>query len=77
MTRRKVEFVSGHYYHIYNRGVNKELIFRKSENYSFLIRRVKESASKFEITVISYCLMLNHYHFLLRQDGIQSVSSFI
>ena len=77
MARRKVEFVTGQYYHLYNRGSNKKIIFREPENYLFLIRRVKESASKFEITVISYCLMPNHYHFLLRQDGIQSVSSFI
>lgn len=77
MARRKVEFVTGQYYHIYNRGVNRDLIFRNPDNYLFLLRRVKEYSSRFEIALIAYCLMPNHYHFLLRQEGIQPVSKFV
>lgn len=77
MARRKVEFVTGQYYHIYNRGVNRELIFRNPDNYLFLLQRVKEYSSRFEIANIAYCLMPNHYHFLLRQDGIQPVGVFV
>lgn len=29
------------------------------------------------ITVIAYCLMPNHYHFLLRQDGETSIADCI
>jgi len=43
-------------------------MFREEENYLFLLRRVKKYASAFDITVVAYCLMPNHYHFLLRQD---------
>ena len=77
MARRKVNFLGGHYYHIYNRGSNRELIFRESENYKFLLSRVKDYSSRFKIAVIAYCLMPNHYHFLLRQDGLDSISLFI
>jgi putative transposase len=71
MPYRKVEFVQGHFYHIYNRGVGRQPIFREGENYLFLLRRVKQYASSLDVAVIAYCLMPNHYHFLLRQDGPQ------
>jgi len=74
---RKVKFVQGHYYHIYNRGANRQPIFRTDDNYRFLLRRVKAYATRFDIAVIAYCLMPNHYHFLLRQDGPHSISRFV
>ncbi|MBU0513063.1 MAG: transposase [Chloroflexi bacterium] len=77
MARRKVIFLPGHYYHVYNRGANRAPIFRSDDNYTFLLRRVKTCRTNFSITVIAYCLMLNHYHFLLRQDGEQSISDFM
>ena len=74
MARRKVEFHKGNYYHVYNRGTNRQLIFRSNENYLFLLRRFGEALPGKWITVIAYCLMPNHYHFLLRQDGEVAIS---
>jgi len=68
MPYRKVQFAQGQFYHIYNRGVEGQPIFREEENYFFLLRRLKTYAAALNITVIAYCLMPNHYHFLLRQD---------
>ena len=59
----------GQVYHIYNRGVQRSTIFREPENYLFVIRRVKRYVKQFSLSVIAYCLMPNHYHLLLRQDG--------
>jgi REP element-mobilizing transposase RayT len=69
MPYRKVHFAQGHYYHVYNRGIDRRPIFREAANYTFLLRRLKEYADALQIAVIAYCLMLNHYHLLLRQDG--------
>ncbi|MCP4360480.1 MAG: transposase [Chloroflexi bacterium] len=77
MPRRKLAFLPGHYYHIYNRGVDKRPIFHEADNYIFLLHRLKKYALQFQITVIAYCLMPNHYHFLLRQDNDQSISIFM
>lgn len=74
---RKVRFVQGHYYHVYNRGADRGAIFYTPDNYLFLLRRVKEYAARIEISVIAYCLMPNHYHFLLRQNGPHPVSAFV
>jgi REP element-mobilizing transposase RayT len=75
--QRKIIFSEGEYYHIYNRGCNRIEIFLSDENYNFLLRILKEMVRDFQTTVIAYCLMPNHYHFLLRQDGEPSVGKLI
>lgn len=69
MPKKRPEFFAGGYYHIYNRGCNKSSIFREPENYYFLLRRIKEYLPKLQLSLQAYCLMPNHYHFLVRQDG--------
>jgi putative transposase len=77
MARREVVFLPGQYYHVYNRGVNHQDIFRSEENYRFLLKRVKKYILPNHLAMIAYCLMPNHYHFLLRQDGEIPISVFI
>ncbi len=59
-------FAPGHYYHIYNRGAGKGLLFFNSGNYEYCLRLVKRYYQQYGATVIAYCLMPNHYHFCLR-----------
>lgn len=70
-------FRPDHYYHIYNRGVDKKRIFFNSENYAYLTSLIKRYSSKYSITVITYCLMPNHYHLLLRQAAEIPLSKFV
>lgn len=70
MPKRKVQFVEGHYYHIYNRGAGQQSIFRREEDYTQLLRLMKEVAAECQIAMIAYCLLPNHYHWLVRQDGV-------
>ena len=66
-----ITWMPGSYYHIYNRGVNKSTLFREEENYMFVLRKARTYCDDFRLTLIAYCLMPNHYHFLARQDGKQ------
>ena len=77
MPYRKVHFAQGHYYHVYNRGIARQPIFREQENYEFLLRRIKEYALALQISIIAYCLMLTHYHLVLRQDGDEPVGKLL
>jgi REP element-mobilizing transposase RayT len=77
MARRNISFLPNQYYHIYNRGAHKLEIFRAASDYRFLLQLIKNRAEKYDISVIAYCLMPNHYHFLFRQNSDTTISSFI
>jgi putative transposase len=77
MARRNIPFLPNNYYHIYNRGANKANIFRSDRDYFSLLRQVKRRITEFDITVIAYCLMSNHYHFVLRQNGEPKINEFM
>lgn len=72
-----MKHISGQYYHIYNRGVEKRNIFASDENYRFLLRRIKEFLPDYPIIFIVYCLMPNHYHFLFRAEKDGDISPFL
>ena len=59
-----MELLPENIYHIYNRGNNKQVIFFNRENYLFFLRKTKKHL-KPHINFLSYCLMPNHFHFLV------------
>lgn len=61
--------MQGGIYHIYNRGAGRQSIFYRDENYRYLLRIIKEILPKLQMTLLAYCLMPNHYHWMVRQDG--------
>ncbi|HZY10231.1 MAG TPA: transposase, partial [Bacteroidota bacterium] len=65
MARRSIWFLPEHYYHIYNRGNNKEPIFLSDDNYHFFLRRLHHYYDQAAVQLIAYCLMPNHYHLLI------------
>jgi putative transposase len=65
MPRREIPFVPGLYYHLYNRGNNRQAIFFQQENYLFFLRGVKKYILP-TASMIAYCLMPTHYHMLVR-----------
>jgi len=69
MPSKRPDFLPNHFYHIYNRGAHKQPLFQEEDNYLFVIRKMKHYCQKLNLTMIAYCLMPNHYHFLVRQDG--------
>jgi len=77
MPYRSDTFTQGQYYHIYNRGTGKAKIFFNEGNYQYLLHLVKKYYQKHGATVIAYCLMPNHYHFLLRQETEAPLSKFL
>jgi REP element-mobilizing transposase RayT len=62
-------FSKGEYYHIYNRGNNKEKLFYKAKNYQFFLDRYKKYLHEVTDT-FTYCLLPNHFHFLIRIKNI-------
>lgn len=60
-----MHFEPEHIYHVYNRGNNKVKIFFTSANYLFLLRKIKTEWLPYS-DVLCYCLMPNHFHFMLQ-----------
>jgi REP element-mobilizing transposase RayT len=53
------------YYHIYNRGVNGENLFKEERNYTYFLKRYDLYVSQVADT-FAYCLLKNHFHILIR-----------
>lgn len=70
-------FQKGSYYHVYNRGNRKQNIFLSYRDYERFLKKVKEYKDEFKISILGYCLMPNHFHFLLRQGTDASLTSFM
>ena len=74
------EFTENTYYHVYNRGVEKRVIFLDEQDYTVFLGLLKkylvgENYNKAnrhkpvtigsEVQLLAYCLMPNHFHLLL------------
>lgn len=105
MPIRKTPLVNGEYYHVFNRGVNKQPIFLFKRDYERAIEtirfylKVKQpfsysrfiSLPKIEkelflkeienqenlVDLVSFCLLPNHFHFLLKQNTENGISKFM
>lgn len=62
---RRIQF-EGAFYHIYNRGVEKRLIFMEERDRKAFLQFLADAVSEFQLRLIAYCLMENHYHLFLQ-----------
>lgn len=100
---RKTPLAEGEYYHIYNRGVDKRLVFMQDRDYhrflyllsacndekpllnsQFYYRGLTSIASAKAgqkgaplVAVVCFCLMPNHFHFILKQLADGGISTFM
>lgn len=66
-----MQFESGCLYHIYNQGNNRQKIFFERENYLYFLRKVRVYLLPF-CDILAYCLMPNHFHFMVRVNKIEA-----
>ena len=78
-------FLENYFYHIYNRGNNKELIFFNNENYTYFFKKFDTYLTNY-LDVYAYCLLPNHFHLLVKvkendaiadSDGIDNLNHMI
>lgn len=74
MPSRNVIFERESSFHIFNRGCNKNKIFFDDDNYIFLLNKIRYFTSEYNISVIAYCLMPNHYHIILKQNSDKPIN---
>lgn len=80
------------FYHVYNRGVNRQTVFRNVEDYKVFLNLIKRYLD-FEVVkdrydrpydklhdvveLSAYCLMPNHFHFLIYNVKAQGLPAFM
>lgn len=55
----------GCYYHIFNRGINSDILFKEKTNYEHFLNLYEIHINPIADT-FAWCLMKNHFHFLVR-----------
>jgi len=63
------------YYHIYNRGNNRENIFIETRNYAYFLTLYSKYIEPVADT-FAYCLLRNHFHLLVRIKTIEEIQTF-
>lgn len=64
------------FYHVYNRGFNKQTLFYDVKDYRRFLDTVVRYKFRFNgICIQSYCLLPNHFHFLLKDTPADNLNS--
>jgi len=97
---RTKTYVKNGYYHLYNRGVDKRIIFQDQSDCTVFLRLLKQYLSPKEelknflgfntrldrlmrtnmygeIDLLSFALMPNHFHLLVKQTEINGITKFM
>jgi len=69
MRCKKEEFLKGEYFHIYNHSLDGILLYPEKDDYNYFIKKFKSKIQEYPASVFAYCLMPNHFHFLIRQNS--------
>lgn len=86
---RVKEYAPDSYYHVFNRGVAKQIIFKDSKDYSVFLNLFKRYLSpdpvkdlkgrqyphlRGDIELLAFCIMPNHFHLLVFQAEDRSLT---
>ena len=61
----RIEF-PGAYYHVMNRGLAYQAIFTDRSDHELFLNLLSECHEMWDLQVIAYCLLKNHYHLLIQ-----------
>jgi len=65
---------NGKYYHIYNRGINSDILFKENSNYDYFLRLYDIHIYPIAET-FAWCLLKNHFHFLVRIKDLNQITT--
>src|ERR1700709_2847473 len=69
------KFEAGDFYHIYNRTIDKQPMFKNEGNYEFFLRKYDEYLSGV-VDTYAYCLLGNHFHILIQVRDEADLTTF-
>lgn len=65
------------FYHVFNRGLNKQEIFLSDNDYYFFLKKLNDLKKKYDHSIYAFCLMPNHFHVSIqtRKNPISKIMS--
>ena len=76
MARMPRIVVPGYPHHVTQRGNRRQRTFFCDDDYRYYIELLSRYSQQAKTEIWAYCLMPNHYHFLIRQEG-ESPASYL
>ena len=63
---RKPRIEKNGFYHIINRGVARDIIFKDEDDNLKFLEILQDASEDYGFEIYSFCLMSNHYHLLMQ-----------
>lgn len=65
------------FYHVFNRGINKQEIFLSPNDYKYFLNKLFNLKQKYDHSIYAFCLMPNHFHISIqtRKTPISTIMS--
>jgi len=67
----------GYIYHVLNRGNGRQEVFHKDGDYHSFVCLLEQALESFNVRILAYCAMPNHFHFLLQPEKGEDLSTFM
>ena len=76
MQQHEIPLEADMFYHVYNRGINGEYLFREEKNYRYFLKKYAMFIEPVAETY-AYCLLKNHFHLLIRIRSQETLGKFM
>ncbi|MBI4745526.1 MAG: transposase [Deltaproteobacteria bacterium] len=77
MPRISRGLADGFIYHVLNRGNGRQQVFNEDNEYECFIELMAEAKTMYEVRILAYCLMPNHFHLLLAPGKAEDMSKWM
>jgi putative transposase len=77
MSRKRRIAIGGQLYHVLNRAAGNRRLFETPDDYRAFEDVLREAHEKNAMRILAYCLMPNHWHFLLWPRGDGDLQRFV
>lgn len=77
MSREARSINKSGFFHIMVQGINKVYIFQEEIQKNKYIELMRKNKEKFNISIISYCVMDNHVHIIIYSEKVTEISKYM
>ena len=77
MPRKRRPDAAGVPFHVLNRAAKRCVLFESAGDYGAFEQLLQEAAARHDVAIFSYCIMPNHWHFVLAPGRAGTLSRFM